>query len=334
MCEETTKRIKIIGTGSYAPERVLTNEDLTQIVDTSDEWITSRTGIKERHIVAPGEATSDMGAAAAKKAIEDAGIDPSEIDLIFVGTASPDMPFPSASCLIQDKIGAKNAFCVDLNAACSGFIYALDTARHYLAGSGKKTGLVIGAETITNFVDWEDRTTCVLFGDGAGAVLIRAEEGEGGIQDAILGSDGSLNELLMIPAGGSRKPITKDTVGDNDANIKMAGREVFKHAVTNMSAAATEVLERNGLTTDDVALVIPHQANARIVGAIAQKLDLSEDRMFMNVQKYGNTSAASIGLAMDEAAREGRLQPGDKVMLVAFGGGFTWGAMLLEWTKG
>ena len=323
----------ITGTGSYTPEKVLTNKDLEKFVDTNDEWIVSRTGIKERCIAADDQATSDLAAIAAQRALENAGIKAEALDFILIGTASPDMMFPSTACLVQDLIGAKNAFCMDLNAACSGFVYSLEVARHFIEGGRYKTGLVIGSEKISTFVNWEDRTTCVLFGDGAGAAVLQAGEAGEGISDCILGSDGSVSDLLHIPAGGSRKPPTQETVLNKEQSIHMSGKEVFKHAVTNMTEAATRIIERAGLSVDDLDLVIPHQANIRIISAIQQKLNLPDEKLFTNVEKYGNTSAASVILAMDEASRSGKLKKGDKVLLVAFGAGFTWGATLLTWSR-
>jgi len=329
MSEPST--IAITGVGASAPERVLTNAELETMVETSDEWITTRTGIKERRIAEPGVGTSDIALGAAQEAIAQAGIDPLDIDLIFMGTASPDMIFPSAACLLQDKLGAKNAFCMDMNAACSGYIYAMDAAWRYLRASDKTTALVVGADKLSNHVNWDDRTTCILFGDGAGACILQKTEGPHGLVDSLLGSDGSVHNLLKIPSGGSRQPLTPERLAQHEHTIHMEGREVFKHAVTNMTQAATSLLERHGVSKEDIKLVIPHQANARIISAIGQKLGLQEDQVFMNVQKFGNTSAASIGLAMKDAYAEGRLQPGDKLLLVAFGGGFTWGAMLVDW---
>jgi len=325
--------VAITGTGSYAPEKVLTNADLEKFVDTTDEWITSRTGIKERHVVdkESNEATSDMAYHASLKAVEAAGISAEDIDLIICGTTSPDYYFPSSACLLQQKLGAVNAFCMDLAAACSGFIFSLDAALQYLNGGRYKTALVIGADTITNFVNWEDRTTCVLFGDGAGAVILQAQE-ERGIVDSVLGSDGRVHDLLMIQSGGSKFPSSAESLSNGDQKIKMSGKDVFKHAVTNMSAASLEVLEHAGWSKDEIDWVIPHQANLRIISAIQQRLELADDQMIINVDRYGNTSAASIGLAMDEAVRDGRIKKGDKVLLVAFGAGFTWGALALEWS--
>jgi len=326
----------IIGTGSYVPERVLTNDDLSKFVDTSDEWITTRTGIKERHIAAENEATSDMATKAALKAMESAGIKAEEIDLIIVATVTPDMFFPSTACFVQKKLGAVNAVCFDISAACSGFLYALQTARHYINSGTRGTALVIGAEKLSSLINWKDRNTCVLFGDAAGAVVVRrAEPGDtsapGRVLSTVMGSDGNLADLLKVPGGGSACPITPENVDSRPNTIHMEGRETFKHAVTRMCQAAEQALQLAGLETKDISLVIPHQANARIISAIADRLGLPEEKTFMNLQKYGNTSAATIPVALDEAHRQGRLQRGDVVLLVAFGGGFTWASTVLLW---
>ncbi|MBK8092555.1 MAG: ketoacyl-ACP synthase III [Verrucomicrobiaceae bacterium] len=326
----------IIGTGSYMPSRVMTNDELSKIVDTSDEWITSRTGIKERRIAAENEATSDLASEAARRALENAGVKPEEIQLIIVATVTPDMFFPSTACFVQKKIGASNAVCFDVSAACSGFLYALQVARHFINTGNRTTALVIGAEKLTSLVNWQDRNTCVLFGDGAGAVVIRraAEEdknAQGRVLSTVMGSDGNLTDLLKVPGGASACPITAENVLSRPNTIHMEGRETFKHAVTRMLEASQQALEMAGLTAADVSLVIPHQANARIIGAIAERLNLPIEKVFMNLDKYGNTSAATIPVALDEAHRAGRIQKGDVVLLVAFGGGFTWASSVLRW---
>jgi 3-oxoacyl-[acyl-carrier-protein] synthase-3 len=329
---EPTRIVSIIGTGSYAPEKVLTNRDLEKIVDTSDEWIYSRTGMRERHIAAPGRATSDLGAEAAKAALADAGMAAEEIDLIVVATLSPDMFFPSTACFIQDKIGAKNAYCFDLGAACSGFLYALDNAKNQIASGAVNNALVIGAEKMSTFLDWEDRGTCILFGDGAGAVVLQAG-GEGrGIMQSAMGSDGSLADLLWTPGGGSRNPATHEMIDQRQQYLKMQGREVFKHAVVRMGEAVLQALEKNNLTVDDIKCFIPHQANIRIIDSIAKRLGIA-DRIYTNVEKYVNTSSAALAIALDEAVKDGTIQKGDLVALTVFGGGFTWGANVLEWGK-
>lgn len=329
---ESRRIVSIIGTGSYVPEKVLTNKDLESIVDTSDEWIHSRTGMRERHIAAADQAASDLGAEAGRKALEDAGVAAEDIDLIIVATLSPDMFFPSTACFVQDKIGAKNAFCYDLGAACSGFLYALDTAKNQIANGSVKTALVIGTEKMSTFLDWDDRTTCILFGDGAGAAVLQAG-GEGrGLMDSVMGSDGSLAELLQTPGGGSRNPISHEMIDQKQQYLKMQGREVFKHAVTRMTEAVIGVLEKNQISADDVHCFIPHQANVRIIDAISKRLNVA-DRMYSNVEKYANTSSAALAIALDEAVKDGSISKGDLVVLTVFGGGFTWGASVLEWSK-
>ncbi len=328
-----SRRVCIAGTGSYAPERVMTNADFEKIVDTSDEWIVTRTGIRERHMARDDETTSDMAAEAARRALAAAGIGPEEVQMIVVATITPDMPFPNTGCLVQDKIGARGAFCFDVEAACSGFVYALELGRQYVSSGALDTVLVIGAEKMSSMTDWTDRSTCVLFGDGAGAAVLRPCRRGRGLMTSVMGSDGSLAELLMVPGGGSRNPTSHETVDKGLHYLKMEGREVFKYAVNNMTAAAREALEKSGLSLEDVACVIPHQANVRIIQAIAQRLHAPIEKFFINVDRYGNTSGASVGIAMDEAVRGGRVKAGDVVMLLVFGGGFTWGCSLLEWGK-
>ncbi|MFC1467151.1 beta-ketoacyl-ACP synthase III [Verrucomicrobiota bacterium] len=319
----------IVGTGMYVPEKVMTNHDLEKLVDTSDEWIFTRTGMKERRVAAGDQATSSMAAAAAEKALADAGVSAEDVDLIVVATMTPDMQMPSTACRVQDKIGASNAYCYDLSAACTGFLYGLQTVKAQIESGAVETALVIGAEKMSSCVDWDDRTTCVLFGDGAGAAVLRAGDKKFGITDAVCGSNGKLWELLHIPAGGSAKPLTADLLADHQQCLKMGGREVFKHAVKSMVTSSFAALEKNGLTMDDIALVIPHQANVRIINAIVDRVG-SPEKVFINLEKYGNTSGATLGIALDEARREGRVKEGDLVLLTAFGGGFTWGAMVLE----
>ncbi len=325
----------IIGTGSYMPEKVLTNDELSKTVDTNDEWITTRTGIKERRIAAEDQATSDMASEAARRAMTAAGVAPEDIQLIIVATVTPDMFFPSTACFVQKKIGAVNAVCFDISAACSGFLYALQVARHFINTGNRTTALVIGAEKLSSLVNWKDRNTCVLFGDGAGAVVIRrADENAdapGRVLSTVMGSDGNLADLLKVPGGGSFCPITPENVESRPNTIHMEGRETFKHAVTRMLEAAQQALEMAGLTAADVSLVIPHQANARIITAIAERLNLPNEKVFMNLDKYGNTSAATIPVALDEANKAGRLKRGDVILLVAFGGGFTWASSVVRW---
>jgi 3-oxoacyl-[acyl-carrier-protein] synthase-3 len=325
----------IIGTGSYMPEKVLTNDDLSKIVDTSDEWITTRTGIRERRIAAEDQATSDMAAEAARRALADAGIAPEEVNLIVVATVTPDMFFPSTACFVQKKIGASNAVCFDISAACSGFLYALQVARHFINTGNRTTALVIGAEKLSSLINWQDRNTCVLFGDGAGAVVIRRAEEDtnapGRVLSTVMGSDGNLADLLKVPGGGSACPITAENALSRPNTIHMEGRETFKHAVTRMCQASEQALEMAGLKKEDITLIIPHQANLRIIQAIADRLGVPHDKAFINLDKYGNTSAATIPVALDEANRAGRLKRGDILLLVAFGGGFTWASSVVRW---
>jgi len=329
---EPTRTVSIIGTGSYVPEKVLTNHDLEEIVDTTDEWIHSRTGMRERHIAAADQATSDLGTEAAKAALADAGISAEEVDLLVVATLSPDMFFPSTACFVQEKIGAKNAFCYDLGAACSGFLFALDNARNQIASGAVKTALVVGAEKMSTFIDWEDRSTCILFGDGAGAAVLRAG-GEGrGVMQSVMGSDGSLADLLWTPGGGSRNPASHEMIDQRQQYLKMQGREVFKHAVVRMTEAVVQALEKNNVGADEIKCFIPHQANIRIIDSIAKRLGIA-DRIYTNVEKYANTSSAALAIALDEAVKDGTIQRGDLVALTVFGGGFTWGANVLEWSK-
>ena len=324
----------IIGTGSYVPVRVMTNEDMSKIVDTSDEWITSRTGIKERRIAAPDEATSDLASNAARQAMEAAGVTAEDIDLIIVATVTPDMFFPSTACFVQKKLGAVNAVCFDISAACSGFLYALTVARQFLNSGARKTALIIGAEKLSSLINWKDRNTCVLFGDGAGAVVMKCsaeDDAPGRVLSAVMGSDGTLANLLKVPGGASSCPITPENVESRPNTIHMEGRETFKHAVTRMCHAAEEALAMAGKTAADIDMVIPHQANARIVSAIATRLGVPEEKTFMNLHKYGNTSAATIPVALDEAHRSGVIKRGDVLLLVAFGGGFTWASTVMVW---
>jgi 3-oxoacyl-[acyl-carrier-protein] synthase-3 len=323
----------ILGTGSYAPDRILTNEDLSKMVDTSDEWIRARSGIRERRIAAPNEATSDLAIKAAGRALENSKVPASEIDLVVVATVTPDHLMPSTACIVQHKLGIPTtAACFDVNAACSGFIYALDTACAMLGSGRYRKALVIGAEKLSCVVDWQDRGTCLLFGDGAGAVVIGVEDAPGiGLLGTRLGALGEDTDLLYIPSGGSRLPTSAESIARGDQFIKMKGQEVFKLAVRVMEEAARDILEQHGLAAHQIDLVIPHQANLRIIDAIAQYLELPVDRFFVNVDRYGNTSAASIPIAMDEARRTGRIKKGDLTLLVAFGAGLTYGSALIRW---
>jgi 3-oxoacyl-[acyl-carrier-protein] synthase-3 len=331
--DKHTPAVTIIGTGSHLPDRVLTNADLEKMVETTDEWIRTRTGIHSRHIARDGEGCCDLAAKAAQNAMGAAGVKPEEVDLLVMGTFTPDIHLPSGACLVQDKIGINRAFCFDVVAACSGFIYGLETARSLMMANHYNTAIVIGAEKLSAVTDWTDRGTCVLFGDGAGAAVLRKTNGElgRGFLSSVMGSDGSLAGLLCIPGMGSKNPIDKQQLDDRKIYIKMMGNEVFKHAVRCMFEAGKEALKRAGLTMDDVDLVIPHQANIRIIEALASRLTDSRDKVFVNVDKVGNMSAASIPVALDQAVRAGRLKKGNKVLFVAFGAGFTWAASVMEW---
>jgi 3-oxoacyl-[acyl-carrier-protein] synthase-3 len=314
------------------PERVLSNEDLAKRVDTSDEWIFTRTGIRERRIAAEGEFTSHMATNAARKALEQAGLEASEIKLIIVATITPDTLTPATACYVQQQLGATNAVAFDISAACSGFLYALKICKRLIADGAFENALIIGAEKLSAFVNWEDRSTCVLFGDGAGAaVLRRAKPGEGEILATEMGTDGNLTHLLNIPGGGSACPITSENVGAHLATLAMQGKEVFKHAVNRMKEAAETVIRRANLRAEDIACVIPHQANLRIIDAIAERLSVPEGRVFVNLDKYCNTSAAAVAIALDEAARSGAFKRGDNIVLVVFGAGLTWAAAAVRW---
>ncbi len=329
---EIQRTVSIVGTGAFVPEKVLTNHDLAKIVDTSDEWIFSRTGMRERRICKPEECTSDLGAKAAEKALEDANISADEIDLIIVATLSPDMFFPSTACFVQDKIKASNAFCYDVGAACSGFLYAMEIARTQISCGAINTALIIGAEKMSMFLDWEDRSTCILFGDGAGAAILQASQKGRGIMPAVMGSDGSLANLLWTSGGGSQNPISHEMINRKEHYIKMEGRDVFKHAVHRMGDAVTETLKINKIATSEIKCFIPHQANIRIIDAVAKRLGV-EDRMYSNIDKYANTSSAALAIALDEAAKDKVLVKGDLAVLTVFGSGFTWGSNIIEWSK-
>ncbi len=324
-----TSQIGVLGLGAYVPERVLTNHDLEKMIDTSDEWITTRTGIKERRIASEGEASSDLGAKAALKALEDAKVDPAEIDAIVVATLSPDHIFPATACIIQEKIGAVKAAAFDLSAGCSGFVYALAVA-YGLVQTGLEKALVIGAETISRFVNWQDRSTCVLFGDGAGAVVLGRVE-RGGILGFDLGADGSGHSILNIPVGGSREPITPENLAQNRHYLYMVGSEVFRFAVRTVPRTSRKALKKAGLEVGDVDWLIPHQANTRIIDAAVNLMGIESEKVVVNLDKYGNTSAASIPIAWAEAAEDGRIKRGDKLLLVGFGAGLTWASMVLEY---
>ncbi len=325
------RTVSIIGTGSYLPEKVLTNFDLEKMVDTSDEWIVTRTGIRERRIAADNEYTSDLAAKAAMSAIENAGITAEEIDLILVATVTPDMFFPSTACFVQQKIGAKRAACFDVSAACSGFLYTVEIAQQFINSHTYNTILVIGAEKLSCIVDWTDRNTCVLFGDGAGAAVLRHRGGSHGVIATHMGSDGSYSDILYIPGGGCRFPLNSSNIDQRLHSIKMNGKETYKQAVTAMLTAAHAALDSAGLTIDDIACIIPHQANMRIIEAIADRLKLPLDRFMVNLDRFGNTSAAAVAIALDEANRTGRMKEGDYILMVVFGGGLTWASSVVQW---
>lgn len=325
--------VTIIGTGSYVPERRLTNADLEKMVETSNEWIVERTGILERRIAAPDEFTSHMGTKAAERALENAGITAEEVDLIILSTVTPDTFTPSTACYVQKNLGAKNAIAFDISAACSGFLYAMKIAVQFIGTGQCKTALIIAAEKLSTVVNWEDRSTCVLFGDGSGAAVLRRADqpGDGAILATDIGTDGTLHDILRIPGGGSACPITPENAHERLATLAMRGNEVFRHAVSHMKESATDVLKRAGLQAEDVSLIIPHQANLRIINAVAQRLSIPEERVFINLEKYGNTSAAAVAIAFDEAHREGRFKKGDNIVLVTFGAGLTWASAAIRW---
>jgi 3-oxoacyl-[acyl-carrier-protein] synthase-3 len=321
----------IAGVGSYVPARILTNADLERMVATSDEWITTRTGIKERHIAAKDEFTSDLGAKAGLRAMHQAKVTADQIDLIIVATITPDMPFPSTAALIQKKIGAFRAAAFDLEAACSGFIYALEVAQQFIMSRTYDTVLVIGAEKLSSIVDWTDRNTCVLFGDGAGAAILRNRPNAHGLLTAVMGADGRKADLLFMAGGGSRCPATADSVAARMHFLRMEGKETFKCAVQAMQTAAEEALRRCEVDISRIKLIVPHQANLRIIEAVGERLGAKPEQLFVNLHKYGNTSAASVAIALDEAVQSGRIQTGDLMLLIVFGAGLTWGAAVIEW---
>jgi 3-oxoacyl-[acyl-carrier-protein] synthase-3 len=321
----------ITGVGSYVPEKILTNAELEKMVQTSDEWITTRTGIKERRVAAKDQFTSDMAAEAAKRAMKMAGVSAEQIELIIVATITPDMPFPATACLVQQKIGARRAAAFDLEAACSGFIYALEVGQQFIMSRTYDTVLIIGAEKLSSIVDWTNRNTCVLFGDGAGAVILQNRPNAHGLLTAVMGADGEKSNLIFMPGGGSRRPATMDSVAAKLHYLQMEGRETFKSAVQAMCSAAKEALQRCELDISKIKCVIPHQANRRIIDAVGERLGTTPEQLFINLDRYGNTSAASLVIALDEAVASGKVQRGDLVLLVAFGGGLTWGAAIIEW---
>ena len=323
----------ITATAKYIPEKILSNFDLEKIVDTTDDWIKSRTGITKRHIVQEGEATSDMCANIAKKLLKSSGKTPEEIDIIIIATSTPDHFVVSTAAIVQDKIGAINAWGYDLTAACTGFIFALETGARLIESGKYKNAIIIGADTMSSIIDYKDRNTCVIFGDGGGGVLIEQTDDDYGIIDSILKTDGSGNQFLTVPAGGSRKPASETTVKQRLHYVYQDGKTVFKYAVNRMSEVSKEIIEKNKLSSHDIKLFIPHQANQRIIDATAKKCGLDLDQVFVNIDKYGNTTAGTIPIAIDEANKMNLLESGEFLLLAAFGGGFTWGSMLIRWGK-
>jgi len=321
----------IIGTGSYLPDRVLSNADMERMVETSDEWIFTRTGIRERRIVANGQTTSDIGAEAARRAIENAGITPDDITLTITATITPDHFFPSTSCLIQHKIGAKNTGGFDLSAACAGFVYGVIVGARMIEADPRQIVLVVGSETLTKVTDYTDRSSCILFGDGAGAAVLRAARDGRGVLASEYGIDGSGSEFMKLPAGGSAMPASEETVRNKMHYMRVAGRETFRFAVVKMADLIVQAIQDSNLTMDDIALVVPHQVNMRIMQAAAERCGLPMDKMYSNIDRYGNTSAASVPIALDEAARNGRIKSGDIIVLVAFGGGLSWSSAVVRW---
>lgn len=328
---QPARTVSIIGTGSYVPERIVTNAELEKVVETSDEWIVSRTGIRERRIAADDEFTSHMAAKAAERAMQQAGVNAEEIDLIILGTVTPDTNFPSTACHVQRIIGAKNAACFDVSAACSGFLYGIEIAQQFISNHTVNTILVIGADKLSSIVNWQDRNTAVLFGDGAGAAILRYREGSHGVITTDMGSDGNYGDILHMPGGGSAIPTTAENVSQKLNTLHMNGRETYKQAVHSMLHAANQALEQAGLTVDDLTCIIPHQANIRIIEALAERLNLGIDKFHINLDRYGNTSAAAVAIALDEAARSGRFVEGDYILLVVFGGGLTWASSVVQW---
>lgn len=322
---------QIVGWGKYVPATVLTNDDLSRMVETSDEWIRTRTGIGERHVVGERESTATLAVRAAQQALDVADVDPGQLDLIIVATATPDYLFPATACLVQDALGARRAGAFDLSAGCSGFVYALSVAADGIIAGAYETALVIGAETLSRIVNWADRSTCVLFGDGAGAVVLRASLEPCGVVATVLGADGSGADLLTLPGSGFKEAVTAESRAAQLPHVQMNGNEIYRFATRTMSAVAQQVVRKAGMTLDQVDLLIPHQANLRIIQSVAKQLKLPDDKVFVNLDRYGNTSAASIPIALAEAVEAGKLQPGNTVVLAAFGAGLTWGASVVRW---
>ncbi len=329
--QQPNRTVSIIGTGSYVPERILTNAELEKLVDTNDEWITSRTGIKERRIAAEGEHTSHLAAEAARRAMEQAGVAANEIDLIIVATVTPDTFFPSTACHVQRHLGAKEAACFDVSAACSGFLYGVEIAQQFIANHTYETILVIGADKLSSIMNWDDRNTCVLFGDGAGAAILRYRAGSHGVITTYMGSDGNYGDILHMPGGGCAIPVTKENVDERLNTLHMNGRETFKQAVLSMGHSAKQALEAADLTIDDLTCIIPHQANMRIIEALSDRMKIPIEKFMVNLDRYGNTSAAAVAIALDEANRSGRFEVGDYILLVVFGGGLTFASSVIQW---
>ncbi|NQS89994.1 ketoacyl-ACP synthase III [Patescibacteria group bacterium] len=325
------RETKISGTGSYIPEKILTNADLEKMVETSDEWISTRTGIKERRIAAKEEAASDLAYYASKKALQSAGIKPKDLDMIIVATITPDMLFPATACILQQRLGVSDIPAFDLEAACSGFLYGISIASQFIGAELHNSILVVAAEALSKIIDWQDRNTCIIFADGAGAAVLQPSNDNSKIISTYLGADGAGADLVGVPAGGSRMPASFDTVKNGQHYMKMKGNELFKRAVRIMVGAANVVLKKGGLTYEDVDFFIPHQANIRIIQAVAKRINLDMDKVYVNLDKCGNMSAASIAVALDQAVREGKVKKGDKVLFTSFGGGLTWGSAILEW---
>ncbi len=329
----TATRAAVLGLGMYVPERVLTNDDLAKIVDTTDEWIVQRTGIRTRHIAEPDQAASDLGVPASLSALKEAGVAAADLDLIIGATTTPDMIFPAMACLIQDRIGASRAGAFDLLAACSSFVYGIISAAQMIEAGAATHVLVVGSEVLTKLVDWNDRATCVLIGDGAGAVVMGPSKNGAGVLSSVVGADGSAGDILKLPAGGSRIPITNEAIAQGLHRARMDGQAVFKLAVQVVPDAIRQVVHQAGLTLDDIKAIVPHQANQRILEAVARDMDLPMDRFVSTIETYGNTSAASVPISLWEARRAGRIRDGDHLVLVAFGGGFTWAACVLTWGR-
>lgn len=329
--DKSVRHVAVVGTGSYVPERVLTNRDLEALVSTSDEWITSRTGIKERRIARPDEPTSEMAAAAAERALQNAGVSAAEIDLIIVATMTPDSACPSVGCHLQRILNAERAVCFDLSAACSGFLYAIETARAMIALGTYQKALIVAADKISDLINWEDRNTCVLFGDGAGAAVLAVSDTESRIISSALGSNGLLGQSLYVPGGGSACPLNAGNIDSKINTLHMNGRETFKKAITHMADTAEQALTQAGLSAGDITCVIPHQANIRIIEGVAERIGVPMEKFFINLDRYGNTSAAATAIALDEAHCEGRFQTGDYILLATFGAGFTYGAAVVRW---